>query len=125
MDTQDHAQDRRIDAYIACWNEGDAAHRATLAAEAFAEGATYVDPMMQGEGREGIAAMIGAAQGHFPGHRFARRGTVDSHHGLLRFCWSLAPASGEPAAEGTDIVRLAPDGRFAEVIGFLDSVRQG
>lgn len=111
---------RLIDTYIACWNEADAGRRAGLAAEAFAEGATYVDPMMEGAGSDGIAAMIGAAQAHFPGLRFSRRGGVDAHHNLLRFAWELAPEGGAAVAAGTDVAELTADGRFARVIGFID-----
>ncbi len=112
--------DRLIDTYIACWNEADAARRAGLAAEAFAKGATYTDPLMEGSGADGIAAMIGAAQAHFPGHRFSRRGGVDAHHNLLRFAWELAAEGQAPVAAGTDMAELTADGRFARVIGFID-----
>ncbi|MBL6454838.1 nuclear transport factor 2 family protein [Belnapia sp. T6] len=109
-----------IDTYIACWNEADAGRRTALAREAFAETATYTDPLMEGSGAAGIAAMIGAAQAHFPGHRFSRRGGVDAHHNLLRFAWDLAPEGGPAIAAGTDIAELTADGRFARVIGFID-----
>ncbi|RYJ03158.1 MAG: nuclear transport factor 2 family protein [Acetobacteraceae bacterium] len=116
--------DRLIDRYIACWNEADAGRRAALVAETFAAEASYRDPMMQGEGQPGIAAMIGAAQAQFPGLRFSRRGTVDRHNGHLRFAWSLGVPGAAPAAAGTDFATLAPDGRLASVTGFLDAVRE-
>lgn len=117
--------DRLIDTYIACWNEADAARRAALAGEAFTADATYVDPLMEGRGPDGIAAMIGAAQSHFPGLRFRRAGKVDAHHGLLRFTWELAAGDGPAVAAGTDIAELADDGRFARVIGFIDLAPEG
>ena len=114
--------DSLIDRYLACWNEAGADRRAALVAETFAAGATYRDPMMQGEGQPGIAAMIGAAQARFPGLRFTRRGGVDAHGSNLRFSWSLGVPGATPAAAGTDFATLAPDGRLASVTGFLDAV---
>jgi hypothetical protein len=112
--------DRLIDTYIACWNEAAADRRAALAAAAFAADASYVDPLMEGRGPDGIAAMIGAARAQFPGLRFRRAGRVDAHHGLLRFAWELAAGDGPAIAAGTDVAELAGDGRFARVIGFID-----
>jgi len=82
--------------------------------------ALYVDPLMQGEGREGISAMIAAARSQFPGHDFALTGPVDEHGGNIRFSWALSIDSGEPVVRGTDFVRVDAQGRIAEVVGFLD-----
>ncbi len=112
--------DQLIDTYIACWNEADAARRAALAGKAFAQAATYTDPLMEGRGPDGIAAMIGAAQAQFPGLRFRRSGKVDAHHDVLRFAWELAAGDGPAVAAGTDIAELADDGRFVCVTGFID-----
>ena len=112
--------DRLIDTYIACWNEAAADRRAALAGEAFATTATSLDPLMEGRGPDGIAAMIGRAQAQFPGLRFRRSGTVDAHHDLLRFRWELAAGDGPAVAAGTDFAELAADGRFARVTGFID-----
>lgn len=34
--------------------------------------------------------------------------------------WSLGPASGPSVVEGVDFCTLAPDGRLASVVGFID-----
>ena len=47
-----------IDRYIAAWNEPDTDRRRDLIARTYAEGANYLDPMLQAEGRDGIDAMI-------------------------------------------------------------------
>ena len=108
------------DAYLALWNEaGDDARRAALDS-GWTACARYVDPVMRGEGRDGIAAMIGAARAQFPGHRFTLSGTPDGHDAFVRFGWTLAPEGGSAVAAGTDIVRLDGSGKIAEVIGFLD-----
>ena len=116
--------DSLIDRYIACWNEADAGRRAALVAETFAADARYRDPLMQGEGHAGIAAMIGAAQAQFPGLGFTRRGAVEAHGGNLRFAWKLGAPGAAPAAAGTDFATLSPDGRLGSVTGFLDAVRE-
>ena len=63
--------DTLIDTYIAMWNETSRRRRRELVARTVADDARYVDPLMQGEGIDGISAMIGAAQAQLPGHRFA------------------------------------------------------
>lgn len=105
--------------YLATWNAPDEAQRHSLLG-GWAENARYVDPLMRGEGREGISAMIAAARLQFPGHGFALTGPVDGHGGNIRFSWALSPESGEPVARGTDFVRVDSQGRIAEVVGFLD-----
>jgi len=106
-------------AYMATWNEADEAKRRALL-DHWAEDARYVDPLMQGEGRDGISAMIAAARSQFPGHGFTLSGTPDGHGGNIRFSWVLSPENGQPVARGTDFVRLDQQGRIAEVVGFLD-----
>lgn len=107
------------DRYIAAWNEADADARLTLVAQTYTEDATYLDPMMTGEGHKGISAMIGTAQGQFPGYRFRRSGEVQEHHGRVRFSWELFPEGGDALVKGTDIAILE-DGRFRDVLGFID-----
>lgn len=111
-----------IDRYIATWNEADAGRRSDLIAKTWSEGASYLDPMLEGEGRDGIDAMIAAVQERYPGHRFRRTGEVESHHDRVRFTWDLAPEDGEPVVKGTDFGVVAGD-RLAAVTGFFDQVR--
>jgi len=86
------------DAYVAAWNETDPARRRAGIAAAWAEAGTYRDPVMAADGPAGI----------------------DAHSGALRFTWSLGPASGPSVVEGVDFCTLAPDGRLASVVGFID-----
>lgn len=106
-------------AYLAAWNTPLEAERNDALA-GWAEGARYRDPLMQGEGRAGIATMIAEARTQFPGHGFTLTGAPDGHGPFVRFSWALTAAGSAPVAHGTDIVRLDTDGRIAEVIGFLD-----
>ena len=83
-----------VDRYIAIWNETDAGRRRALIDRTWAEAATYVDPMMRGDGRAAIDAMIAAVQERFPGHRFRRTSDIDAHNGRVRFRWELGPEDG-------------------------------
>jgi SnoaL-like protein len=108
------------DRYVACWNERAGERRRTLLTALWTEDATYLDPLMRGEGREGIGALIEGVQARFPGFRFSVKGRPDGHADRVRFSWSLGPESGEGVVEGTDFAVLAGDGRLRAVTGFLD-----
>ena len=108
-----------VDGYIAMWNETEPTRRRALAADVFTEDAGYLDPVMAGDGHDGIDAMIGAAQQQFPGHRFELTHGPDTHHDRVRFGWRLVGESG-PVAAGVDFALVAEDGRLRAVTGFLE-----
>ncbi len=109
-----------VNNYIVMWNETDAGQRRKLVAQVVTEDANYMDPLMTGDGIDGISAMIGGLQEQYPGHRFALVSGPDNHHDRVRFSWSLAPNGGEPIAIGTDFVTVADDGRMRSITGFLE-----
>src|SRR5262245_55345454 len=76
-----------IDRYIAMWNETDAKHRRDIIAKVWTEDASYVDPVMRGDGRAGIDAMVQGLQERFPGHRMRRTSDIDAVHDRVRFSW--------------------------------------
>ena len=106
--------------YLALWNDADEASRHARLCAGWSADARYADPMMSGDGHDGIAAMIAGARAQFPGHGFTLSGTPDGHGSFVRFSWTLAAADAAPVARGTDVVRLDDAGRIVEVIGFLD-----
>ena len=108
-----------IDQYIAAWNETDPATRRALIARTWTEDGRYLDPLMSGEGHDGIDAMVDAAQNQFPGYRFRRTGELDTHHDRVRFSWELGPEAGPPLAGGVDF-GVVSDGRLHTITGFLD-----
>ena len=112
-----------IDRYIATWNETDSGRRRDLIAATWTDGASYLDPQLQGEGRDGIDAMIVSVQERFPGYRFRRTGDVESHHDRVRFTWALTPEQGEPVVSGTDFGVVTLDNRLAAITGFFDHVQ--
>lgn len=109
------------DRYIAVWNETDAERRRALIAENWAESATYVDPLMQGQGHDQIGALIGAVHARFPGFRFSLDGRADGYGDKVRFSWALGPEGQADMIKGTDFVVLEGE-RLISVIGFLDKV---
>src|SRR6185437_16203665 len=103
-----------VNNYIATWNETTPEDRRALVTDTFADGATYLDPLMSGEGREGIDAMIAGAQKQFPGARFELADGPDQHHDRVRFAWRLVSAAdGSPVAAGVDFATVAGDGLLA------------
>ena len=110
-----------VETYIAAWNEPDGGERRELIAQTFTDDATYLDPLMSGEGADGLDQMIAGAQAAYPGHRFTLKNGPDQHHDRVRFSWLLHGADG-PVAGGTDFAVVADDGRLEAVTGFLDAV---
>jgi hypothetical protein len=109
-----------VDTYIAAWNEPDPERRRALVGETWTEDGSYLDPLMSGDGPDAIADMIAAAQGQFPGHRFALASGPDAHHDRVRFSWQLVGGDG-PVATGVDFATVAEDGRLRAVTGFLEA----
>ncbi len=122
--------DAVVEAYVATWNETDPARRRAGLAMAWTGTGIYRDPVMASDGPAGIDAMLAGVQAKFPGFVLKRTSKVDAHGGslggpagrYLRFTWSLGPADGPSVVEGVDFCTLAPDGRLASVVGFIDKM---
>lgn len=114
-----------VDAYLATWNETDPGRRQAGIARAWEAAGRYRDPLMASEGHAGIDAMLAGVQARFPGFVLKRTSPVDSHNDWVRFAWSLGPAAGPAVVEGVDFCALAPDGRLASVVGFIDRMPAG
>jgi hypothetical protein len=108
-----------VDRYIAIWNETDDERRRDLIARTWTEDSTYLDPMVRGEGRGGIDAMIRGVQAQFPGLLFRRTNEVDAHNDRVRFAWELGPEGGPALAGGVDFGVIVGD-RLQAITGFLD-----
>jgi hypothetical protein len=109
------------DRYIALWNEKDGAVRQSLLAKHWAADATYVDPMMAGNGPKEIDALIGGVHTRFPAFSFRLISKPDGYGDQVRFSWGLGPEDDDSPIEGTDFV-VIKDGRIQSVSGFLDRV---
>ena len=106
--------------YIEVWNEVDSAQRCKLMEAVWSEDASYIDPIMQGTGREQISALISAVHERFPGHHFTLQGQPDGYGDRVRFSWILAAPDATAVAQGTDFGVVAQDGRLSAVTGFLN-----
>ncbi|OQM75619.1 nuclear transport factor 2 family protein [Manganibacter manganicus] len=107
--------------YIAAWNEADAEARQASLETAFTGDVSYRDPIMQGNGYDGLAALIEGVQQQFPGFRFSLKGKPDGFADNIRFSWMLGSEGTESVIEGTDIGTIE-NGRLKSVTGFLDKV---
>lgn len=108
-----------INRYLATWNESDPERRRALIAETWAEDGSYVDPLMAGDGHDGINAMVQGVQDQYLGFRFRRTSDLDAHHDRVRFSWEVGLEGGSPLAGGVDFAVIAGD-RLRAVTGFLD-----
>ncbi len=116
--TRTHAT---VEDYVDLWNETRPVMRHKLVEKVWSADALSSDPLAEVRGVKAIEAHIARTQAEFPWHRIARIGEVDQHHDRLRFPWALRDADGNTVLTGIDCVRLADDGRIAELVGFFDS----
>jgi hypothetical protein len=115
-----------IERYIAVWNETDGESRRALIARTWSNQASYVDPMFNADGPDGIDALVAGFQQQFPDHRFRLSSDVDQHHDRLRFTWELVePIGGTALVKGTDFGVVASDGRLQAITGFFDELPEG
>ncbi|MGH3208469.1 MAG: nuclear transport factor 2 family protein [Trebonia sp.] len=104
--------------YLETWNETDPAARREAINELWAADGVYTHPMAVAAGPEQIDATIAAVQDQFPGLAFTLASSVEAHHDVARFAWSL----GDDLVIGTDVLVLDADSRISRVHGFLDKV---
>jgi hypothetical protein len=107
--------------YIALWNETDQTRRLTLLGATWTPDASYVDPLMLGNGHQEIEGLIAGVQAKF---RFTLLKPADGFGDHVRFSWGLGPHGGEPVIKGTDFVVRNRD-QIKSVVGFLDQVPAG
>src|SRR5882757_9185308 len=114
--------------YIDLWNERAQNHRRELLSENWTADASYVDPLMKGDGHDGIDALIAGVQQRFPEFKFKLIGEPNGYGDHvrfhLRFSWSLGPDGVDSPIKGTDFAVLK-DGRIKSITGFLDQVPAG
>ena len=114
--------------YIALWNERMPSRRREMLSADWTADATYVDPLMRGDGHDGVDALIAGVQQKFPDFKFTLIGEPNGHGDHLRFhlrfSWGLGPDGVDSPIKGTDFAVLK-DGRIRAITGFLDQVPQG
>jgi len=110
--------------YIELWNERTPSRRREILASDWTADARYVDPIMSGDGHDGVDALIAGVQQRFPDFRFQLLGRADGFGDHVRFSWGLGPDGADAPIKGTDFAVLS-DGRIRSITGFLDQVPVG
>ena len=114
--------------YIELWNERTPSRRRQMLSTNWTADAKYVDPLMNGEGHDGVDALIAGVQQRFPDFKFKLigepNGFGDQLRFQLRFSWGLGPDGADSPIKGTDFAVLK-DGRIQSITGFLDQVPAG
>jgi hypothetical protein len=110
--------------YIDLWNERTPSRRRELLAAHWADDARYIDPLMSGDGHDGVEALISGVQARFPDFRFQLIGQPNGFGDHVRFSWGLGPEGADSPIKGTDFA-VVRDGRIRSITGFLDQVPQG
>ena len=110
--------------YIELWNEKLPSRRREMLASDWTADAKYVDPLMSGDGVDGVDALIAGVQQRFPDFSFKLIGKADGYGDHIRFSWELGPDGVEAPIKGTDFAVLK-EGRIRSIAGFLDQVPQG
>ena len=88
--------------YIELWNERTTSRRRELLSENWAADASYVDPLMKGDGQDGIDALIAGVQQRFPDFKFKLIGEPNGYGDQLRFGNQPANVFRMPLAHGAD-----------------------
>ncbi len=110
--------------YISLWNERAADRRREILQQSWTDDAKYVDPLMSGDGHDGVDALIAGVQQRFPDFKFQLIGEPNGFGDHVRFSWGLGPDGADSPIKGTDFAVLR-DGRIRSITGFLDQVPQG
>lgn len=109
----------RIAAWFAAWNEADVAKRAASIVACIADDGAFRHPMARTTGHAELAGHIASSQRHMQGLTLEPDGALEQVHEHVRFGWKVTK-EGATVASGANVATLAPDGRFAVVVGFTD-----
>ena len=110
--------------YIELWNERAQSRRREMLAANWTADARYVDPLMAGDGHDGVDALITGVQQKFPDFKFSLIGEPNGFGAHVRFSWGLGPDGTDSPIKGTDFAVLSQDGRIKSITGFLDQIPQ-
>lgn len=108
-----------VEKYFAMWNEHDPVARRAIIGELWSDNAVSADPMSCATGHEAIDAMVAGIQTNMAPHRFERVGEIAAHADRVLYYWQMIGDDSEVMVAGLDAVRIASDGRFADLAGFF------
>jgi hypothetical protein len=110
--------------YIDPWNERTPSRRREILSQHWTSDAKYLDPLMSGDGHDGVDALIAGVQQRFPDFRFTLLGQPNGFGDHVRFSWGLGPDGADSPIKGTDFA-VVRDGKIQSVTRFLNQVPQG
>ena len=115
----------RADAWFRAWAEPDAAKRRTFLEEAAAPAVEFRDPYGCVSGLDDLERHIVQLQTFMPGLTLHRDGVPRHCQGTAAVDWVMRSPDGVERGRGTNVVDLAPDGRFASVVGLPARAERG
>jgi uncharacterized protein YndB with AHSA1/START domain len=107
----------KADAWFKGWAERDPAARRSLLEEAAAPSVEFRDPYGCAAGLEDLERHISQVQVFMPGLTLHRDGEPRQCQGTALVEWVMRSPDGAERGRGTNLIDLAPDGRFARVVG--------
>jgi hypothetical protein len=73
--------------YIDLWNERTPSRRREILNQNWTSDARYVDPLMSGDGHDGVDALVAGVQQRFPDFKFRLIGEPNGFGDHVRFSW--------------------------------------
>ena len=107
----------KADAWFRGWAEHDPAKRRSLLEEAVASSIEFRDPYGCVAGLEDLERHIAQVQTFMPGLTLQRDGDPRQCQGTALVQWVMRSPDGTERGRGTNVIDLAPDGRFRKVTG--------
>jgi hypothetical protein len=108
-----------IEAYVAAWNEHDAAQRMRLIEQACAEDLLLRTPGKRIDGRGELDALIADFQQRRPGGRAVLSSTVDVQGNVFRYAGILEDSTIGRGGETLDAGECDDDGRIRVLLSFV------
>lgn len=110
----------QVTAWAAAWSTADQERRIELLEACTADDVEFRDRWGCVTGRDELAEHIAAVRHFAAGSLLEVLGEARHCQGTALFDWVLRGADGNELGRGTNVARLALDGRFAEVVGVAD-----
>jgi plasmid stabilization system protein ParE len=108
-----------IEAYVAAWNEPEAAARRRLIERSCAVDLRLWTGGRRVEGRAALDAMIAEFQTRRPGSRAVFASAIDVQGHLFRYAGRVEDASGAPGGEALDTGESDEEGRIRLLLTFV------
>lgn len=105
--------------HLAIWSERDAAKRATLITEVYADDIEIIDPHFVAHGHSELQLLITNLQSKFPERKFRLRQPIEGHHHIARLFWQFG-TEDIPAQETGEDIFVLENGKIRRLLIFID-----